>query len=111
MELKLCPKHACELIARTTKFGIRYGCSKKGCTVACWDGDNSTPADHDTRQERISAHDFFDYLWKTGMMTRKKAYCKLSNYLELSVKDCHIGLFNKTMALRTQEFARNISGL
>ena len=74
MEIRLCPVHNISLVAKETKFGIRYGCPEKICTVACWDGDNSTPADYETRKERSLAHIFFDPLWKSGKMKRKEAY-------------------------------------
>ncbi len=69
MEIKICPEHNCLLESHKTQFGVRFQCPMAGCTVACWDGSTSTPADYETRQARIAAHDPFDYLWKSGMFT------------------------------------------
>ena len=36
-----------------------------------------TPANERTRKARMKAHEFFDYLWKSGKMTRTAAYKRL----------------------------------
>ena len=104
----ICPNHKSKLIPQKTKYGIRYNCPEQGCTVACWDGSTSSPADYETRQARIEAHDFFDYLWKHGLFKRKEIYKKLADFLGLKGKDTHIGQFDKETALKVRGFAENI---
>ena len=104
----ICPTHKCNLVPNKTKYGVRYGCPEQLCTVACWDGSTSTPADYDTRQARIEAHDFFDHLWKSGIFTRSEAYKRLAKFLRVKTKDTHIGQFDKVTALKVRDFAENI---
>jgi ssDNA-binding Zn-finger/Zn-ribbon topoisomerase 1 len=73
-----------------------YGCSQfpvcRGTHGAHPDGRPlGIPANRETKDWRIKAHDAFDTLWKCGgiNMTRKKAYKKLAE--ELGVKEVHIG--------------------
>ncbi|KKL86831.1 hypothetical protein LCGC14_1940770 [marine sediment metagenome] len=108
MELKLCPKHKIALVPNETKYGTRFHCRQDGCTVVCWDGSTSTPADYETRQARMLAHAAFDQLWRSGLFTRKTAYKKLSVYLGLKPKDTHIGLFDAETACKAKEFARGL---
>ena len=108
MEIKICPVHNCSLEPHKTKFGVRFQCPMTGCTVACWDGSTSTPADYETRQARMLAHAAFDGLWKSGLFTRKEAYKKLSAYLGIKPKGTHIGLFDLEMANKAKEFARGL---
>ena len=104
----ICPDHKCKLVGRSTRFSIRYYCPENDCTVVCWDGSTSTPADVETRQARIKAHNAFDKLWQSGKMSRIKAYRKLAKVLRLKIKDTHIGQFDKKMALKTQKFAKRL---
>lgn len=73
-----------------------WGCSKypdcKGTHGAHPDGRPlGVPANAETKQWRIKAHDIFDTLWKCSQisMTRKKAYALLAK--ELGVEEVHIG--------------------
>jgi DNA (cytosine-5)-methyltransferase 1 len=52
----MCPTHQERLMACHTRYGVRMACPVDGCTVACWDGATSTPADQETRDARIAAH-------------------------------------------------------
>ena len=104
----ICPKHKCELVPQKTKYGTRYNCPELACTVVCWDGSTSTPADYNTRQARIEAHDAFDRLWRSGMFKRKEAYHKLAKHLKMKTEDVHIGHFDKDTALEVGEFAKMI---
>ena len=51
-----CPEHRIELVPKKTrKYGIRYECPIRGCSVAWWGRQSATPADNETRKAR---HDF-----------------------------------------------------
>ena len=99
-----------ELIPKKTKYGIRYSCPVGGCTVVQWDGSTSTPADFTTRQTRIAAHEVFDTIWKSGILTRTEAYKKLAAYLGITIKATHIGHFNQAQCNQTIEFSEQITG-
>lgn len=49
------------------------------------------PADRATRQARVRAHYVFDALWKTGRMSRDRAYVVLQKIMRKSEEDAHIG--------------------
>lgn len=108
MDIKLCPQHGNTMTFKQTKYGKRFFCVSPGCTVACWDGSTSTPADYETRQERMLAHNAFDQLWRSGLFTRKAAYKKLAEHLEIKPKDAHIGLFDAEMSRKAKAFARGL---
>jgi hypothetical protein len=46
-----CPLHG-QMSSAMTQWGLRWQCSAPGCTVACWDGSTSSPADNETRKLR-----------------------------------------------------------
>ena len=46
---------------------------------------------------KIKAHELFDPLWRSGKMTRKRAYKWLAGKLSISEHDCHFGHFDKPM--------------
>ena len=100
-----CPKHNIPLLANQTQFGLRHQCPEPGCTVVCWDGQNSTPADKETRDARMEAHKYFDRLWP-HQIERKEAYRLLAEFLGLSCKDTHIGYFDKEVADKVVVFAK-----
>jgi hypothetical protein len=52
-------------------------------------------ADRATRQLRSKAHEEFDKLWRTGLMSRDKAYTWLSLQLGIEVEECHISQLSK----------------
>lgn len=95
----VCPKHGRWLEAVTTKYGTRYGCTVRGCDVACWAGSTSTPADGVVRRSRMAAHAAFDPLWKSQTKNRSqlrsKLYRELAVHLGLQLEDCHIGMFDE----------------
>lgn len=77
-----------------------YLCPKCGAYV----GANSTTgkplgevADKQLRAKRQQAHGIFDGLWKSGKMTRSKAYRWLSSKMNLSSEECHIGRFDEEL--------------
>lgn len=51
------------------------------------------PGTKEEKRKRIEAHDWFDRLWKTGIMSRPKAYQWMQTALVMTPKQAHIGLF------------------
>ncbi len=99
----LCPKHNVVMDAEATKFGPRYQCPKPGCTVACWGGRTSTPADAETRALRVRCHELFDPLWegyRARFQSRNSAYQWLTDTLALTRQTCHIGMFDSEQCSR-----------
>ena len=105
-----CPKHNKELIGKTTKFGMRYDCPVEDCTVMCWGGDTSTPADQETRNARKKAHTAFDFLWKGQKSKRGYYYGQLKEYLGIEPKDNHIGMFDIEMCNKVIQFVKEQKG-
>ena len=91
-----CPKHGVSLYVCMTRYGKRFSCPEPGCTVVCWGGSTSTPADQETRDKRHEAHQLFDPMWQgpNTLMSRKEAYKWLRDVMMMGQKDCHIGMFN-----------------
>lgn len=104
----ICPRHDKKMKVRMTQYGNRYFCPIPTCTVVGWEGSTSTPADVRTRKYRMSAHDHFDALWKSGIFKRGEAYTALAKHLGIKKKDCHIGMFDYETCLQVIDFARNI---
>lgn len=49
----VCPEHQIELVPRDTrKYGVRWECPIRGCSVAWWGRDTASPADAKTRKAR-----------------------------------------------------------
>ena len=99
-----CPSHKHELVPRETKYGIRYHCPRKECTVVCWDGSTSTPADQETRDLRKLCHEHFDDIWKSKRMSRRKAYAWLCATMGLKKDKGHIGMMDASQCRRLLEF-------
>jgi hypothetical protein len=51
-------------------------------------------ANAELRKAKMAAHAAFDPLWKSGQMSRKKAYALLSEKMGLTPKETHIGMFD-----------------
>jgi hypothetical protein len=58
-------------------------------------------ADRATRALRIKAHEEFDKLWRTGLMSRSKAYFWLASELEIASDQCHISWLTKEQLIKT----------
>ena len=80
---------------RPDLFGKSFwACLPCGAWAGCH--PNSTKrmgrlANAETRRLKQQAHAAFDPLWKTGRMSRTKAYAWLREAIGLSERDCHIG--------------------
>lgn len=97
-----CPTHDEVMKCERTQYGPRYACVIEGCTVVCWNGKTSTPADAETRALRHRCHTAFDTLWKLGsrFKTRTEAYRWLCEVMGLPKSEAHIGMFDKTKCLK-----------
>ena len=51
-------------------------------------------ANAELRQVKINAHSVFDTIWKSGEMSRTKAYKWLADKLNIKDSECHIGMFD-----------------
>lgn len=82
-------------------FGPVYECSC-GARVGVHKGTTTplgTPAGDILREWRKSVHTLFDPIWRKGEMKRNEAYKWLSEEMNLSSEECHIGLFDKDMCM------------
>ena len=52
------------------------------------------PADKETKQARIKAHEAFDWIWQDNHMKRGVAYKMLAQRMGLTQDECHIGMFD-----------------
>lgn len=100
-----CPTHHVFLGSSETKFGTRWKCRHPGCTMACWNGETSTPADDETRASRSRCHEVFDSLWKgrRRFQSRRKAYQWMMTAMGLPKSKAHIGMFSKEQCNRLME--------
>lgn len=97
-----CPEHNLKMVKRKSKFPGRpffWGCEMYPlCTYRIGAHPSGeplgTPADPETRQWRIKAHDAFDRVWKQWGYTREEAYNLLSLLMNVPLKDAHIANFN-----------------
>lgn len=103
MEELICPECAAPMVLRHSKAFSKngslrpfYGCSRfPNCKATHGAHPNGkplgVPANRETKQWRIKAHDVFDSLWKCSVisMTRKRAYEELAK--KLGLLEVHIG--------------------
>lgn len=68
-----------------------------------------TLANSDLRILRIKVHKKFDRLWKRGHITRTEAYKLLAEKLNISMKRCHIGMFDTEHCMRAIKVIRKIN--
>ena len=59
-----------------------------------------TLANGDLRNKRIQAHKAFDWMWKSGLMTKWQAYKWMQGKLDLSDEQAHIAMFSEYMCDR-----------
>lgn len=77
-------------------YGLKWSCEPCEAYVGCHEGTSKplgTLADKELRKWRIKAHKALDKKWRNRRQ-RKRIYKKLAKHLELSKRDCHIGLFD-----------------
>lgn len=85
-----------------------WGCTKfpkcKGTHGAHPDGRPlGVPANKETKNARIVAHDAFDELWKLRGWDRNAAYKWLREVLCMTKEECHIGKFDIGQCARVVE--------
>ena len=86
-----------------------YVCRPCWAYVGCHPGTKDalgTVANAALRTARHEAHVEFDRLWKSGKMSRKAAYRKLSRHMGLSKDETHIGMFDLAQCRSVVDFAR-----
>ena len=59
-----------------------------------------TLANGDLRNKRIQAHKAFDWMWKSGLMTKRQAYKWMQGKLALTDEQAHIAKFSEYMCDR-----------
>lgn len=75
-----------------------YFCEDCGAAVGCHPGTYiplGRMADRQTRQLRARAHEAFDPLWRSGLMSRSTAYRWLAGELSIEHSACHISWLSK----------------
>jgi ssDNA-binding Zn-finger/Zn-ribbon topoisomerase 1 len=101
MQPPTCPDCNADMVLRRSKYGPFYGCSNyPRCT--CKHGAHADgtplgiPANKETRDWRIKAHDAFDQLWKgpRRCMKRPEAYLWMQRMMCMSEDEAHIGRLN-----------------
>lgn len=94
IETPNCPK--CGNVARLSdgRFGIKAEC------CGLWSWGLKSLVDRETHAARITAHDAFDPLWKSGDTSRASAYKRLAEAMGMHPRDCHISLMSATDARR-----------
>jgi len=90
---------------RNSRYGLFYGCQRfpacKATHGAHPDGKPlGVPADEETKQARIRAHDYFDRMWKRSRMARGHAYAWMQRAMGLTCDEAHIGRFTKEQCER-----------
>lgn len=96
-----------------------YYCNDCRAAVGCHPGTEiplGRMADRATRQLRTKAHDEFDKLWRSGLMSRAKAYNWLALTLGIDPSQCHISWLSKDQlkdvaTLSADYFSNNYAAL
>ncbi len=81
-------------------YGRAYLCEPCWAYVGCHKGTTKPLgklADAELRGERIKVHKAFDGYWRGQEMSRSLAYRWLAEQLGISMKKCHVGMFDLGM--------------
>lgn len=97
-----CPKCGNEASDAKTRYGVRNAC------CGLWSWDRFPLACEATHEARKDAHAAFDELWKSGLMSRTKAYKSLGATMKLPRDDCHIKLMDLETALQVKTAVASI---
>jgi ssDNA-binding Zn-finger/Zn-ribbon topoisomerase 1 len=96
-----CPECDSQLVLRNSKYGLFYGCKRYPvCKAAHGAHPNGKPlgkpADKETKQWRMKAHDKFNSLFEgeNPLMSRDEAYDYLQYLMNLTAKQAHISNFD-----------------
>lgn len=88
------------LVLKDSKYGKFYGCDRYPQCTATHSAHQRTgkpmgiPADKETKEWRIRAHQAFDAWWKTCYSKRQLAYLCLRLATRMKPEECHIGRFD-----------------
>jgi hypothetical protein len=99
-----CPEHNVPLVDAKDAYG-RMKCPIKKCSVVCYPGKTSTPANAETRKARLDCHNMMDIFWKSGLITRAELYKRLQIIFQ---KEVHIGQMNLEECQRVLKFVTKI---
>lgn len=88
------------MVLRPSRFGQFWGCENfpecRATHGAHPDGRPlGHPADRETKQFRIQAHEIFDRWWHSRNMKRSEAYRAMQRLMDLSPDQAHIAMFDK----------------
>lgn len=86
-----------KVIYKRVSYGMAWLCKPCDAYVGCHYGTNKPLgrlANKELRQWKMKAHHVFDPLWKTGKLSRNRAYSVLAEKLEMDIRKCHIGMFD-----------------
>src|SRR5690625_1533178 len=102
----ICPycKEKAEFFTSTEFYGQDYGnnvyvcrpCDARVGTHKRSKTPLGTMANAQLRDLRMQCHKHFDRKWKSGNMSRSKAYVWLQDAMNLTQKQAHIGMFNES---------------
>lgn len=106
------------VLRRTDKF--RYGSGRSRLFWGCirFPDCNSThgahpngkplgiPADAETKQSRMKAHEAFDKLWTEHGLSRRESYTVLQKMMGMSADEAHIGRFDIAQCQRLISLCR-----
>lgn len=102
---------ATQLVDDSKVYGKSYGgkcylCEPCAAWVGCYKGTDKALgrlADKRLRVLKERAHEVFDRIWKTGLMSRSEAYQALSYGFDLPPEQTHIGMFDEELCKKTIE--------
>jgi len=64
-------------------------------------------ANKELREAKRNAHGRFDLIWRGTNVTRSQTYKMLAVFLNIDIKDCHIGMFDVDMCKKVGDFTRS----
>lgn len=96
-----CPSCDVKMLLQKNTHGYFYGCPNYPRCSFKQTADQYTgkpkgiPADKETRMARVSAHQKFDPIWRSGLLGRTSAYKLMQQIMGLPEGKCHISSFTK----------------
>lgn len=86
-----------------------WRCAPCGAYVGCH-GNTDHPlgrlANAELRAAKMRAHAAFDPMWRRQKLRRSEAYRRLADFLGITPRECHIGMFDVAQCARVVEFAK-----
>ena len=90
----VCPTCGGFAVPSNTQWGVRHDC----CGLHSWAG--APLQTNEYYRAKCDAHAAFDPLWKSGLMTRNKAYKLLADKMGLHITKCHMKIMDTDTALK-----------